>query len=94
MQETSNQIIRVIDENGVERDAEVLTVFEITSTGKNYCIYSIPKDNSDDVSVLASLIEKDQDGYDVLKDIIDPEEKKIIYDIVSEIVSSASTSTN
>ncbi len=89
MGETTNQIIRVIDENGIERDAEVLTVFEVTATGKNYCIYSIKNDNSDEVSVLASLIEKDEEGYDVLKDIENPEEKKAIYDIVSEIVSNA-----
>ena len=94
MGDTQNQIIKVIDENGVERDAEVLTVFEVTATGKNYCIYSIQKDNGQDVSVLASSIEKDVDGYDILKDIVDPEEKKVIYDIVSEIVSSASTTTN
>ncbi len=91
MEETTNQIIRVIDENGVEKDAEVLTVFEVTATGKNYCIYSVKKDNSEDVNVLASLIEKDEEGFDILKDITDPEEKKVIYDIVSEIVSNAST---
>ena len=94
MGETGNQIIKIVDENGVERDAEVLTVFEVTATGKNYCIYSVQKDNSQDVSVLASSIEKDEEGYDVLKDITDPEEKKVIYDIVSEIVSSANTTTD
>lgn len=91
MEGTTNQIIRVIDENGAEKDAEVLTVFEVTATGKNYCIYSVKKDDGEEVSVLASLIEKDEEGYDTLKDITDPEEKKVIYDIVSEIVSNAST---
>lgn len=93
MEGTGNQIIKIVDEAGVERDAEVLTIFEVTATGKNYCIYSIQKDNGQDVSVLASSIEKDSEGYDVLKDIVDPEEKKVIYDIVSEIVSSANTTT-
>lgn len=88
MEENKNQIIKIKDENGIERDAEVLTVFEMENTGKNYCVYSIKKEDDENILILASAIEKDEKGFDVLKDITNPEEKKVIYNIINDIVKN------
>ena len=55
------QTIVVLAEDGTEKEAEVLTVFNMKSTGKDYILYTLNEtDENDMVRIYASvLVEKD-----------------------------------
>ena len=73
--EGSNQKFQVRVETGEIMEAELLTVVEIDS--KEYAVYSIDNNNGT-VDILASYVEKDEEGYDKLVDIDDPADKEKI----------------
>ena len=55
------QTIIVLAEDGTQKEAEVLTVFNMKSTGKDYILYTLNEpDENDMVRIYASiLVEKD-----------------------------------
>lgn len=64
------QTIIVLAEDGTEKEAEVLTVFNMKSTGKDYILYTLNEsDENDMVRIYASiLIEKDGTySFDVIE---------------------------
>ena len=77
------QIFQVQVETGEIVDAELLAVVEIE--GKQYAVYSIDNGN-DTVDILASYVVKDDEGYDQLADITDPEDKKKVADFIKSLV--------
>ena len=81
--EGSNQKFQVRVETGEIMEAELLTVVENDS--KEYAVYSI--DNNGTVDILASYVEKDEEGYDKLVDINDPADKEKISTFIKEIVA-------
>ena len=81
--ESENQVFQVQIETGEIVDAELLAVVEID--GKEYAVYSIDNGN-DTVDILASYVVKDEDGYDKLADIIDPEDKEKIAVFIKDLV--------
>lgn len=82
--EGSNQKFQVKIETGEIMEAELLSVVEIDS--KEYAVYSIDNKNGT-VDILASYVEKDEEGYDKLVDIDNPEDKEKISMFIKEIVA-------
>lgn len=74
---------KITDENNVEREASVVTVFE--NNGIEYVIYSIDRDEND-VNIFVSRLVKDENGKTIIVDISDDAEKSRINDIVNDIV--------
>ena len=75
----------VLDENGIERQAEVITSFDYKD--KTYLIYSIDVDG-DNAGVFVSKLLKDNEGFDLIEDIDDENEKNEIGNIVNELLDS------
>lgn len=82
--EGSNQKFQVQIETGAIMEAELITVVEIDS--KEYAVYSIDNKNGT-VDILASYVEKDEEGYDKLVNITDPEDKEKISMFIKKLVS-------
>lgn len=82
--ESSNQKFQVQIETGAIMEAELITVVEID--GKEYAVYSIDNKNNT-VDILASYVEKDEEGYDKLVNITDPKDKEKISMFIKKIVS-------
>ena len=74
----NGKIVKVIDENGIEREAKVVTTIE--ENGSKYVIYVINRDSENSNLFVSKL-----DGERFL-DIIDPEEKKNIDAIVKDMI--------
>lgn len=82
MKEEDQQVFQVQTEDGIVHDATLLSVVEID--GKEYAVYAIPN-GLKNVDILASYVEKDEDGYDVLRDIDDPIDKAKISEFVKSL---------
>lgn len=82
--DSSNQKFQVRIETGEILEAELLSVVEIDE--KEYAIYSIDNNNGT-VDILASYVEKDEEGYDKLVDITDPVDKEKISTFIKEVVA-------
>jgi len=79
-----NQKFQVINENGEIEEAELITVVDIDN--KKYAIYSI--DNKDEtVDILASYLEKDEEGYDKLVDIDNALDKEKVSNFIKSLIS-------
>lgn len=74
----------VIDENNVERVANVITVVEIE--GIEYIVYSIDTD-SENCDIFVSRLVKNSDGSDSILDIEDENESVKVKAIVKEILN-------
>lgn len=83
MNET-NQKFQVMNENGEIEEAELITIVDIDN--KKYAVYSI--DNNDEtVDILASYLEKDDEGYDKLVDIDNELDKEKVANFIKSLVS-------
>ena len=76
---------KVVDENGLEHDAEVITAF--TYKDRDYLIYSVDSD-AENSNILVSRLVKDSEGYDIIEDIEDDNERLEVQKAVKEILSS------
>ena len=79
----------VINENYEFKDGEVLLIFTINGIDKEYVLYSLDNNNEVNCSLIVAYIEKDEKGYDILKDIDDLEERKQVIEIVKDIIKGA-----
>ncbi|MBQ8192846.1 MAG: DUF1292 domain-containing protein [Bacilli bacterium] len=75
----------VIDENGIEKEAEIITSFNYNE--KDYLIYSIDSDE-ENTNIFVSKLLKDSEGYDYIEDINDDKEREEIQSIVKEILKT------
>ena len=82
--EGSNQKFQVQIETGAIMEAELITVVEIDS--KEYAVYSIDNQNGT-VDILASYVEKDEEGFDKLVDITNPVDKEKISRFIKDLVA-------
>jgi uncharacterized protein YrzB (UPF0473 family) len=89
MEDNNDKIetIRVTDENGLEREAEVLSFFKLKSNDKEYLIYTFNEPAGDDlVTIHASTVQVNADGTYTLLGIDDENEwtevKKVMRDII------------
>ena len=88
MMTEEQQLFQVITEDGIERTASLMSVVEIQ--GKEYAIYTIPSDgHPGKVDVLASYVVKDENGYDLLKDIYSFSDKAKVYNYVRSLLMEA-----
>jgi len=81
------QTIKVTDENGLEREAEVLLFFKLKENGKEYLIYTFNEPAGDDmVTIHASTVKEEADGSYTLLGIDDENEwtevKKVMRDVI------------
>ncbi len=76
-----DKTLRVVDEQGNEKDFEIVLTFKSDQTNKSYVIYKEPGD-SDEVFA-ASYDEKETDGGD-LRPIEDEEE----WDMIEEVLNT------
>ncbi len=79
-----NQKFNVETETGEIKEAELITVVSID--GKEYAVYMLENDMGS-VDILASYVQKDAEGYDVLIDIDNEEDKKKVTEFISDLVS-------
>ena len=82
--EGSNQRFQVQVETGEIMEAELLSVVEIDE--KEYAVYSIDNQNGT-VDILASYVEKDDEGFDKLVDITNPVDKEKISRFIKDLVA-------
>lgn len=82
--EGKNQKFQVEIENGEIMEAELLSVVEID--GKEYAVYSLDNNNGT-VDILASYVEKDEEGYDKLVDITNPIDKEKVSNFIKSLVA-------
>lgn len=82
--EGSNQKFQVQIETGEIMEAELLSVVEIDE--KEYAVYSIDNQNGT-VDILASYVEKDEEGFDKLVDITNPVDKEKISRFIKDLVA-------
>ena len=82
-----NQKFNVQIETGEIKEAELLTVVEIDQ--KQYAIYMIDNDETqgENVDILASYVVKDDEGYDQLVDIDDPEDREKVAEFIRNLIS-------
>ena len=82
-----NQKFNVQIETGEIKEAELLTVVEIDQ--KQYAIYMIDNDETqgENVDILASYVIKDDEGYDQLVDIDDPEDREKVAEFIRNLIS-------
>lgn len=74
------------DENGNEKEAEIITIIEIDN--KEYVIYAVNKNEESD-NIFASRIIKDENGNDIIKSIENQEEKDKVFEIIKELLSNS-----
>lgn len=77
------QIFKVQINNGEVKEAQMLAVVEMDN--KDYAIYTINNQNGTS-DILASYVEQDEEGYDVLKDIQNEEDKLKITQYIKELL--------
>ena len=80
-----NDKFKVVDENNLEHNAEVITAF--TYKDKDYLVYSVDSDEENS-NILVSRLVKDNEGYDVIEDIENDSERLEVQNAVKEILSS------
>lgn len=76
----------VINENYEFKDGEILLVFKISDSSKDYVLYSIDNNNGVNCSLVIGYIEKDEKGFDELKDIPEIEERKKVIEVIKNIL--------
>ena len=76
----------VINENYEFKDGEILTMFKIDETGKEYVLSSLKNNYDNSCNLVVSYIDKDLEGHDILKDIVDVEERKQVTCAVKRMI--------
>lgn len=74
---------KIKDENGIEREATVLTKLE--SEGNNYLIYTVDRDE-ENTNIFVSKIITDLNGNNTITDILDQNEKQKIDELTKQII--------
>lgn len=83
------EMIKIIDETGVEKEVEVVAYFTLKTNGKDYLIYTENKtDASGNVEVYTSEVVSKEDGTVSLASVDDDavwvEIKKVMLDIAKD----------
>jgi uncharacterized protein YrzB (UPF0473 family) len=80
-----SQKIVVLDQNGQEREAEVISNFKLPDTGKEYIFYTFnEKDENDMVKLYASIL-IERDGMFSFENIESDEEWAVIKEIMKKM---------
>ncbi len=82
------ETLKIIDENGVEKEVEVLSYFKLKSNGKDYLIYT-ENQLDENGNVLTYTSEVVEDGENIeLKGIEDPEVVNEIKDLIIQTINA------
>lgn len=82
------ETLKVIDENGIEKEVEVLSYFKLKSNSKDYLIYT-ENQLDDNGNVLTYTSEVIEDGDSVeLKGIEEPEVIQEIKDLIIKTINA------
>ena len=82
------ETLKIIDENGIEKEVEVLSYFKLKSNGKDYLIYT-ENQADENGNVLTYTSEVVENGETVeLKGIEDPEIVNEIKEIIIETINA------
>jgi uncharacterized protein YrzB (UPF0473 family) len=86
--EDNKRVLVVLEEDGTEKEAEVLSVFTLKSNGKKYIIYTLnEKDENNMVKIYASvLVEKD--GMYTFESIESDDEWSQVKDVMKQIAKA------
>lgn len=83
------EILKVTDENGVEKEIEVINYFTLNSNGKDYLMYidaNSTEDENGSIMTYTSEVVDNGDSIE-LKDITDENVLNEIKEIITEIVN-------
>ncbi len=80
--EEENQTFN-LEIEGEIKEANIIEKIEINE--KEYLVYSIDKGNETS-DILFSRLEKDEEGYDVLKDVTDEKENELVTKTLRDII--------
>ncbi len=75
----------IIDENGVKKDAERLSLFKLKDSEKTYIVYTFNEVDSNDMIKLYVAILNDNDGVYSLENIVDNDEWVKVKDAMRKI---------
>ena len=76
----------VINENYEFKDGEVLLIFKLGNENKEYVLYTLDGGNEVNCSLIVAYLEKDENGYDLLKDIENIDERKKVIEVIKNII--------
>lgn len=76
--------VKVIDEHGIDRDANIICKFTIDE--KDYVLYSIERDNENDNLFVSKLV-NNNDGTSSMVNIEDSVEKNKINEVIKEMIT-------
>ena len=76
--------IKVIDEHGIDREANIICKFTVDSI--DYVLYSIERDNEND-NLFVSRLVNNNDGTSNMVNIEDSAEKSRINEVVKEMIT-------
>lgn len=82
-----NKFITLTKEDGTEEKVEILSLFSLSDTGKDYIIYTNGETDGELAIVNAAILNKTEDGYSLEK-IEDLEEWTKVKDKMREIIKS------
>lgn len=76
----------LVNINGIDKTAHIVTRLEIKGTGIEYIYYNVDdeKDENGDLYLFTSRVKSNDDGTDEIIDIENEEEKKIAFEIFSK----------
>ncbi len=82
------EMLKIIDEKGVEKEVEILHYFTLESNGKDYMVYTEnEEDDSGDIIVYTSEVIEHEDEIE-LKGIEDQDVLQEVTKILTEIVQN------
>ncbi len=73
-QVSEKDTITVVDQNGQEREAEVITNLKLPDTGKEYIVYTFNEKDENDMLTLYASVLMEKDGMYTFEDIESDEE--------------------
>ena len=77
------EIFTMIDENGQERNANILNIIEINN--QEYIVYSLEK-NEEEEEIYASKLIKNSLGEEEIIQIENEEERKLVFETIRELI--------
>lgn len=80
------EMIKITDENGVEKEMEILHYFTLESNGKDYLVYTEGKeDAAGDVIVYTSEVLEQEDGIE----LVGIEDQKVLEEVTKILTDIA-----
>lgn len=76
----------IINENYKFKDGEVIIMFRIDDNPREYVLYALDDYSSENNQILISYLDKDNEGYDILKNVENYEERKKVINTFKEIL--------